>query len=226
MYACCQCCPTGFNPRAHGGGRDMVVTGPMAQMVRFNPRAHGGRDMYVCGNGLQQHVSIHAPTGDATCMCAEMVYNNMFQSTRPRGTRLAIAYCLAIIFKVSIHAPTGDATHHFHPCIHQGPCFNPRAHGGRDASPAAVPSEPDRFNPRAHGGRDPTCVFFSVPPTVFQSTRPRGTRPGRLSMMAFTVSFQSTRPRGTRQEDVAVKYVNPVFQSTRPRGTRLIDFYL
>jgi len=99
----------------------------------------------------------------------------MFQSTRPRGARPAVAA-----------ATTGL------------PCFNPRAHAGRDLEEAKTVS--------VEG--------------AFQSTRPRGARQGRIEMTVKYPPFQSTRPRGARRSVSFPAGAGMLFQSTRPRGAR------
>ena len=81
----------------------------------------------------------------------------MFQSTRPRGARLA-----------------GRSQPRHGLC-----CFNPRAREGRDAILLVVDSEVIGFNPRAREGRDLATAADAVDRPLFQSTRPRGARPGR-----------------------------------------------
>ena len=55
----------------------------------------------------------------------------MFQSTRPRGARLSDGLLPKRL-----------------------PCFNPRAHAGRDPGGVESQDVEDGFNPRAHAGRD------------------------------------------------------------------------
>ena len=99
------------------------------------------------------------------------------------------------------------------------------------------------FNPRAHAGRDrsPACILYT--PFVFQSTRPRGARQRSRPRNPTGSKFQSTRPRGARpkvtnitsneslcfnprahagrdQAFAVVHMVRDMFQSTRPRGAR------
>ena len=47
-----------------------------------------------------------------------------------------------------------------------GHCFNSRAHGGRDRSPATRGSAATRFNSRAHGGRDCSSFLLGAPRLV------------------------------------------------------------
>ena len=120
----------------------------------FNPRAHVGRDDNGHQSGYTGGVSIHAPTWGATSMCLSYTDKHLFQSTRPRGARRLSAHgTKSGGDHVSIHAPTWGATHWLHDTCnwrmfqstrprgarrpsgrhrHQEPCFNPRAHVGRD----------------------------------------------------------------------------------------------
>ena len=120
-----------FNPRAHAG-RDIYFRIFNPNAVSFNPRAHAGRDaVYAPMKASFAKVSIHAPTRGATRIVfsitglfdcfnprahagrdvnwavLKMIF--MFQSTRPRGARLAM---------ITSFSPDSS--------------FNPRAHAGRD----------------------------------------------------------------------------------------------
>ena len=55
-------------------------------------------------------VSIHAPTRGATSFCYLYIAFHVFQSTHPRGVRLAFPYEHDQVLQVSIHAPTRGAT--------------------------------------------------------------------------------------------------------------------
>ena len=101
-------------------------------------------------------VSIHAPTRGATSEvppgCGRVAG---FQSTRPRGARLAKISQSVLPREVSIHAPTRGAT----------------------LTGEAALAMRKSFNPRAHEGRDSSKWITGLPLSVFQSTRPRGARP-------------------------------------------------
>ena len=75
----------------------------------FNPRTHEGCDSYSLVESYFSIVSIHAPTRGATFMLVPLVVVSLFQSTHPRGVRLADLVLLAVS-DVSIHAPTRGAT--------------------------------------------------------------------------------------------------------------------
>ena len=78
--------PRSFNSRAHGG-RDSCWTATGPSGTGFNSRAHGGRDFRAGRGDRRDEVSIHAPTGGATCISACSSSNRKFQFTRPRGAR-------------------------------------------------------------------------------------------------------------------------------------------
>ncbi len=92
-------------------------------------------------------------------------------------------------YVVSIHAPTGGATialdSHF--C---GRCFNPRPHGGGDASAGTMPAWLKSFNPRPHGGGDGLSVSSSLCPHSF-NPRPHGGGdwiwPGRVRLKSVSI---------------------------------------
>ena len=77
----------------------------------------------------------------------------MFQSTRPRGARLKKTVEIVFSGKFQSTRPRG-ARLFFKDKAAKSECFNPRAHGGRDAIASGV------------------WMFVSR----FQSTRPRGAR--------------------------------------------------
>ena len=124
----------------------------------------------------------------------------MFQPTRPRGARRFLS----------------------RPGPKTWPCFNPRAHAGRDdVRPPAAP-RPSSFNPRAHAGRDhrqrsarrgrlrvsthaptrgATCHVLPAPAhdaAVSTHAPTRGATSASLPPAAAIDSFQPTRPRGAR----------------------------
>jgi hypothetical protein len=188
----------------------------------FNPRARGGRDTRRHGVvGLLRYVSIHAPAGGATGGCGgsagvgegfnprarggrdsriSTTASSMaeFQSTRPRGARLAFGPVGKQEDVVSIHAPAGGAT----------------------TNPARIRPGGWRFNPRARGGRDGMARARSVSHKVFQSTRPRGARPSRSEEKRTGKSFQSTRPRGARPRPCPHRRIAPRGFNPRARGGR------
>ncbi len=166
----------------------------------------------------------------------------MFQSTRPRGTRL------------------GNFAPNKSYCLFQS--TRPR---GTRPLPAKFQPFSTGFNPRVREGRDKPIGIEYCRAFSFQSTRPRGTRRSGFSISLHALAFQSTRPRGTRHGiayigrphyDVSIhasardatgsppmpqgrhcvsihasardatpklrtSVASSPFQSTRPRGTRL-----
>ena len=143
----------------------------------------------------------------------------MFQSTRPRGTRLKIFMLGNTINKFQSTRPRGTRRQYGR----RQSCssgFNPRVREGRDGLFRAVRMQ--AFVSIHASARDATqSLLDSYRIRLgFQSTRPRGTRPINLVLTGAFSKFQSTRPRGTRlREDPALSGVQ-LFQSTRPRGTR------
>jgi len=100
---------------------------------RFNPRAREGRDIptsvktFVC----LECFNPRAREGRDVCVIVVVSVVCWFQSTRPRGARLAPSQ------------QTDDPTR-----------FNPRAREGRDQRRKKMLNEFKRFNPRAREGRD------------------------------------------------------------------------
>ena len=146
---------------------------------RFNPRAHAGRDRNGAAIRVSDVVSIHAPTRGATgtpvCPASPRGFNPrahagrdlqkegheaylVFQSTRPRGARLASrerkTHCL-----VSIHAPTRGATMMGVAAGRITRFQSTRPRGARLNEPLWLEYR-GSFNPRAHAGRDPASQWF------------------------------------------------------------------
>src|SRR5208282_4960521 len=147
-----------------------------------------------------------------------MTRHGKFQSTRPRGARLA-DLAITTRHSVSIHAPA------------------------RGATPTVVPFRtpiPVSIHAPARGATDADKIAPSFP--WFQSTRPRGARPGggdKLQQWCF-VSIHAPARGATpsRPDDDSWRSVSihapargatfeagagpgeTMFQSTRPRGAR------
>ena len=212
-----------FNPRTHVGcdppQRRLAET-----QVCFNPRTHVGCDLMLASSSHLREVSIHAPTWGATprrkmahgsvlvsihaptwgatqqaniCGCRKP-----FQSTHPRGVRLASDRNPSGWTDVSIHAPTWGATSALGVSLHPSG-FNPRTHVGCDTSATRHALTAMCFNPRTHVGCDKMRGEFTRSELLFQSTHPRGVRRDRLDAYLKGMEFQSTHPRGVRLADRA-----------------------
>ena len=223
-----------FNPRARAGrdkGQIMKRLSELFQSTR--PRGARQRLGY---RFIWRLVSIHAPARGATVHRWLSGYYESFnpraragrdeidqstsatltfQSTRPRGARLADFFD-GLFTVVSIHAPARGAT------IAQ---LSGRARRS--------------FNPRARAGRD-RLYRATRSWMTFQSTRPRGARLNFLQKISgSSVSIHAPARGATRCYSVYHKLVgfNPraragrdrahyyntawvLFQSTRPRGAR------
>ena len=73
------------------------------------------RSVMTCGlaTALEPPHFNHAPVRGATRKCPRPARRyDRFQSTHPRGVRLAVFRGIPKLFKVSIHAPAWGATHH------------------------------------------------------------------------------------------------------------------
>ena len=119
---------------------------------RFNSRAHGGRDQGGCRNRHHGDVSIHAPTGGATCSSSKGERYLRFQFTRPRGARQG--YLCEMWYKDG---------------------FNSRAHGGRDRHEIEVRKRM-AVSIHAPTGGATVLILPMVYSGGFQFTRPRGAR--------------------------------------------------
>ena len=87
---------------------------------------------FLCWFVWRYVVSIHAPTRGATFVADNKAPNLKFQSTLPRGERLAHKFS-----RVST------------------PSFNPRSHEGSDSRARGMLEASRSFNPRSHEGSDP-----------------------------------------------------------------------
>ena len=99
----------------------------------FNPRSHEGNDVFLCGcyvNGRRFQSTF--PRGERLATGSTMANAKLFQSTFPRGER---------------HNMHNTYTHHAH-------YFNPRSHEGNDYKGINNVDLAQHFNPRSHEGND------------------------------------------------------------------------
>ncbi len=137
--------PRGARPRrpAHGAGdEDVSIHAP-------------ARGATACWDAYERQtiVSIHAPVRGATAVASTPTSGTRFQSTRPRGARLATYGASSVAMG-----------------------FNPRAREGRDE--AAISNSPQSWSfqsTRPRGARQKTRGRLTRI-CQFQSTRPRGAR--------------------------------------------------
>ena len=171
----------------------------------------------------------------------DIQYKERFQSTHPRGVRLA-------------DFMSGRRNRkYFNPRTHEG-CdplpvaaliprhyFNPRTHEGCDDTVVKDSTAANDFNPRTHEGCDPEWSVLTLyriisihAPTRgathngyqdqgragFQSTHPRGVRPRAMFTISGVPTISIHAPtRGATQLSSANARAIP-FQSTHPRGVR------
>ena len=233
-------CRECFNPRAHAGRDFFQNRGAGVELVSIHAPTRGATHVPVrfhapvvvsihaptrgatpqpAASWRQWLVSIHAPTRGATRKQQDEMRVEQFQSTRPRGARLACQPECRRRSSVSIHAPTRGATR------------RSRLTGGAGAVSIHAPTRGATWRMKrtlyirpvsihaptrgatsaglAPGGQATVSIHAptrgatgeeSVPAScVFQSTRPRGARHPMHSMSAFLILFQSTRPRGARR---------------------------
>ena len=134
--------------------------------------------MFSRGSSKPQTISIHAPAWGATCEAGILIDVTLFQSTLPRGERLASSFFSSFSFSISIHAPAWGAT-----AVSLQPLF----------------SFWD-FNPRSRVGSDGLHIDANFPNgKQFQSTLPRGERRYGNTVARLSDAFQSTLPRGERR---------------------------
>ena len=166
-----------FNPRARVG-RDKWYEIPTKSMPYFNPRARVGRDLRA-----------NSPTSSMT----------LFQSTRPRGARLAIHVVMRCGFGISIHAPAWGATIR-----------------------TPYPSSFVRFqSTRPRGARRP-CKSGLSRFHVISIHAPAWGATIRTPYPSSFVRFQSTRPRGARRRSNRGNSGSPNFNPRARVGRDLI----
>ncbi len=138
----------------------------------------------------------------------------MFQSTRPRGARLAAIFCYRLNVAVSIHAPARGATCFCGFSI-PGLSFNPRAREGRDSTFILRFFAMHGFNPRAREGRDRVLQFRWRAMPVSIHAPARGATPRSFASSAFIfVSIHAPARGATQAQSLLAR--NP--QSFNPRA--------
>ncbi|HHV05628.1 MAG TPA: hypothetical protein GXX60_03785 [Anaerolineaceae bacterium] len=163
----------------------------------FNPRLHAGGDTIRHGADMEEKVSIHASTREATLRHQQMLLETMFQSTPPRGRRRR---------NLDERA--------------KGTGFNPRLHAGGDTITGDQYKGMAGFQSTPPRGRRLGETEHVAVGVVFQSTPPRGRRLrySEEDLQARVVSIHAS----TREATVLVSGTEllAVFQSTPPRGRR------
>ena len=164
-----------FNPRARVGRDGAGACGSAGTRVSIHAPAWGATN-WPLQSWFHRPVSIHAPAWGATLQRRLCLQNGVrFQSTRPRGARLA--YNVECVADSAFQSTRPRGARHCGGAPNRV-CwgFNPRARVGRDAYVSFFGGRHESFNPRARVGRDRTSSFHAKPSSRFQSTRPRGAR--------------------------------------------------
>ena len=143
----------------------------------------------------------------------------VFQLTRPRGARHALAPNGALLLLVSTHAPARGATRRPARTPGRGSRFNSRAREGRDECLGVRPLRPLFQLTRPRGARL-TRSEIGFGKTLFQLTRPRGARPGFGEYAYIATSFNSRAREGRDLRRLRSPGAPHSFQLTRPRGAR------
>ena len=134
-------------PVLRPAGRWVSIHAPARGATRFNRRHRRGH-----------RVSIHAPARGATGRMAIDGLKEVFQSTRPRGARLAALGLVYEPVRVSIHAPARGATCAPSRDLVSSKSFQSTRPRGARRSAASIPWTILSFNPRAREGRDAGVV--------------------------------------------------------------------
>ena len=167
---------TGFQSTPPRGRRDRPMT-PEHPAKSFNPRLRAGGERKACRHsGSPGRFNPRLRAGGEVAHTAESSEVDMFQSTPPRGRRVAADSRVEVRQLVSIHASAREARQARGRTLVARGCFNPRLRAGGEPLPAP-------------GGAG--CPLF-------QSTPPRGRRAGPEPWRSAELGFQSTPPRGRR----------------------------
>ena len=101
-----------------------------------------------------------------------MIFNELFQSTRPVRGATDGKSIRAYANNVSIHAPRAGRDYRLYRRAYNDHSFNPRAPCGARPQSQAASVAATGFNPRAPCGARPWMLESVVRPSAFQSTRP------------------------------------------------------
>ena len=208
-----------FNPRPRAGSDASTIVPSRPAGVSIHAPAREATPRAGAEAGPRHRlVSIHAPAREATLKPWGIVVQQLFQSTPPRGKRLACASTSSLSLVFQSTPPRGKRRSPIGMTA-SGSRFNPRPRAGSDSDRSSSPrTTPGRFNPRPRAGSDVKPAVM-VCLALFQSTPPRGKRRGNQSVGGST-AFQSTPPRGKRRMVRLSMKRNSSFQSTPPRGKR------
>ncbi len=238
-HRCRRC----FNPRVREG-RDYGVPGEpdSDRLVSTHASARDATRAAAAAGRSTHRVSTHASARDATAGVRVVLVADLFQPTRPRGTRPCTGsmYALCVLFQPT--RPRGTRRRRpiravgldrFQPTRPRGtrPAEKKGVQGvigvsthasARDATGSRLTKllSGQCFNPRVREGRDLDGVDTPFLELEFQPTRPRGTRRPLVTASSKVTLFQPTRPRGTRHPAAKAIERDKMFQPTRPRGTR------
>ena len=207
-----------FNSRAHGG-RDWGLHDSAAKSWSFNSRAHGGRDAPPPRRPSGRRVSIHAPTGGATCLILYTFCGRKVSIHAPTGGATARVATQYVRDMFQFTRPRGARPSQTSPKIRR-PRFNSRAHGGRDKADASYSATQAGFNSRAHGGRDRPGGDREHPPPRFNSRAHGGRDRSAAGGWSAHDGFNSRAHGGRDATHETILAVGDLFQFTRPRGAR------
>ncbi len=193
--------PSGVSIHAPTQGATSART-DFQEICRVSIHAPAGARLYIRQqNSNSAYVSIHAPTQGAT-VSGNLIcrLSSSFKSTRPRRRDAADIANGVYGGTFQSRARAGRDSEITESLLWR-PCFNPRAHAGRDvltpinlyfANIVSITRTQGAttwgfhvsgitfcFNPRAHAGRDKSCCGHVTLGDVFQSTRPRRARLSR-----------------------------------------------
>ncbi len=166
-----------FNSRVRGG-RDYVSFIQFNIWRCFNSRVRGGRDVLVSLCLVIFRVSTHASAGDATQQQVLFLQENMFQLTRPRGTRRILNGAFSRDKMFQLTRPRGTRRSYLFKNIWIS-CFNSRVRGGRDAA-LSKETAPIVVSTHASAGDATSRLRLRVPAGGGFNSRVRGGRDLRV----------------------------------------------
>ena len=121
-------------------------------------------------------ISIHAPARGATILLFSKQNSDLFQSTLPRGERLAGRKLVEYLQDFNPRSREGSDVKSAFILIPGKTDFNPRSREGSDSFGYVAVIDQGDFNPRSREGSDIQYSSGHLSYILFQSTLPRGER--------------------------------------------------
>ena len=203
-----------FNPRSHKGS-DRNCYDAILERGNFNPRSHKGSDGVLIDNvfccvlfqstlpqgerlgqvwsGIQNIISIHAPTRGATEMPDYSFSDLMiFQSTLPQGERRKREFAIVINQQFQSTLPQGERRSRSDPDRSNGAFQSTLPQGERHFAFCSPSQSRTNFNPRSHKGSDVYDSFYKITQSISIHAPTRGaTMPQERYNVAIDISIHA-----------------------------------